>query len=48
MAKKSLLGQIRTAVAKEREAEIEYGLKEFIQGLLIGFIIGFLIATQLV
>jgi len=27
--------------------EIEYGIKEFIQGLLIGFIVGFLIATQL-
>ena len=26
----------------------EYGLKEFIQGALVGFIIGFLIATQLV
>jgi len=27
--------------------EIEYGMKEFIQGLLIGVILGFLIATQL-
>lgn len=27
--------------------EVEYGIKEFIQGLLIGLILGFLIATQL-
>jgi F0F1-type ATP synthase assembly protein I len=48
MAKRErLLQDIRGVVAREREAEIEYGLKEFIQGLLVGFIIGFLIATQL-
>ena len=27
--------------------EVEYGIKEFIQGLLIGLLIGFLIASQL-
>ena len=27
--------------------EIEYGIKEFVQGLLVGFIIGFIVATQL-
>jgi predicted transcriptional regulator len=42
-----LEASIRTAVAREREAEIEYGMKEFLQGLLVGFIIGFFIATQL-
>lgn len=31
-------------LSREREAEIEYGLKEFLQGLLIGIILGFLIA----
>ena len=43
----SLLSEIRGVVGTEREAEIEYGMKEFVQGLLVGFIIGFLIATQL-
>jgi hypothetical protein len=49
MAKRreQLLGEIRGVVAREREAEVEYGMKEFIQGLLVGFIIGFLIASQL-
>jgi len=47
-SRKELLREIRGVVAREREAEIEYGMKEFIQGLLVGFIIGFLIATQLV
>lgn len=47
-AKRELLREIRGVVAREREAEIEYGIKEFVQGLLVGFIIGFLIATQLV
>ena len=49
MAKRrdSLLREIRGVVGKEMEAEVEYGMKEFIQGLLVGFIIGFLIATQL-
>jgi hypothetical protein len=42
-----LAAEIREAVAREREAEIEYGMKEFLQGLLVGFIIGFFIATQL-
>ena len=27
--------------------EVEYGIKEFIQGLLIGLLIGFLVASQL-
>jgi len=27
--------------------EIEYGIKELIQGLLIGFILGFIFATYL-
>lgn len=27
--------------------EVEYGIKEFIQGLIVGLIVGFLIATQL-
>ena len=40
-----LLREIRGAV--RREAEIQYGMKEFLQGLLVGVIIGFLIATQL-
>ena len=38
----------RTLGRMARLAEIEYGMKEFLHGLLIGFIIGFLIATQLV
>ena len=29
-------------------AEIEYGLKEFFQGVLIGFIIGFIVAIVLI
>jgi len=45
--KTKLLREIRGVVAKERRAEIEYGIKEFVQGLLVGFIIGFLIAMQL-
>lgn len=45
MAKRGM--SVRGMVAREMEAEIEYGMKEFIQGLLVGFIIGFLIATQL-
>jgi len=49
MAKRrdSLLREIRGSVGREFRAEVEYGMKEFIQGLLVGFIIGFLIATQL-
>jgi len=27
--------------------EIEYGIKEFVQGLLIGVLIGFLLASQI-
>ena len=34
-------------MAKMSREEIEYGIKEFIQGLLVGAILGFLIATQL-
>lgn len=34
-------------MAKMSKEEVEYGIKEFIQGLLVGFIIGFIIATQL-
>ncbi len=34
-------------MAKLSKEEIEYGIKEFIQGLLVGFIIGFIVATQL-
>jgi len=44
--KSNLLREIKGTVSKE--AELEYGIKEFMQGALIGFIIGFLIATQLV
>lgn len=29
-------------------ARMEYGLKEFLQGLLVGFLVGFLIATQVI
>lgn len=46
-SRNSLLREIRGAVGREFTAEVEYGMKEFIQGLLVGFIIGFLIATQL-
>jgi hypothetical protein len=35
-------------MAKLSKAEVEYGIKELIQGLLIGLILGFLIATYLV
>jgi len=34
-------------MSKKSLEEIEYGIKEFIQGLLIGLVIGFLIASQL-
>jgi F0F1-type ATP synthase assembly protein I len=37
-----LTRQIRSTIT--RREEIEYGLKELIQGILIGFILGFLIA----
>ena len=40
---KDILEEIRG----ERLEEIEYGLKEFFQGLLIGFVIGFVIAAFL-
>lgn len=45
--RKDLLKEIRSVAARERVAEIEFGIKEFVQGLLVGFIVGFLIATQL-
>jgi hypothetical protein len=32
---------------KLTQEEIEYGIKELIQGLLIGFILGFLVSTYL-
>jgi hypothetical protein len=35
-------------MSKMSQEEIEYGIKELVQGLLIGFILGFLIATYLV
>mgnify|MGYP001311504470 FL=1 len=34
-------------VRKMSREEVEYGIKEFIQGLLIGLLIGFLVASQL-
>ena len=34
-------------MARMSREEVEYGIKEFIQGLLIGLLIGFLIASQL-
>ncbi len=43
----SMVRSLRTQLAAERQAEIEYGMKELIQGVLIGFIIGFIVATQL-
>tara|TARA_Y100000310_G_scaffold324735_1_gene386999 strand:+ start:877 stop:984 length:108 start_codon:yes stop_codon:yes gene_type:complete len=33
---------------KMTREEIEYGIKEFVQGLLIGVLVGFLIASQLI
>ncbi len=41
-----LLG-VKIPPTRSRAAEIEYGLKEFVQGLLVGFILGILVATQL-
>lgn len=35
-------------MAKMSQEEIEYGIKELIQGLLIGFILGFLVATYVI
>lgn len=40
-----LLREIRGTVGKEHVAEFEYGMKEFFQGLFVGFIIGFLTVT---
>ncbi len=37
----------RLARDLRRAEEIEYGIKELLQGLFIGFIIGFLVAVQL-
>jgi F0F1-type ATP synthase assembly protein I len=34
-------------MAKLSREEIEYGIKEFVQGLLIGVLIGFLLASQI-
>ena len=34
-------------VRKMSREEVEYGIKEFVQGLLIGLLIGFLLASQL-
>jgi F0F1-type ATP synthase assembly protein I len=34
-------------MAKLSREEVEYGIKEFIQGLLIGLLIGFLLASQI-
>jgi uncharacterized membrane protein (Fun14 family) len=34
------------SLARERMQELEYGLKEMFQGNIVGFIIGFLLATQ--
>lgn len=28
--------------------KVEYGIKEFLQGAIVGFIIGFIVATQLI
>ena len=47
-SKNKLIREIRGQLAVERQEEIEYGLKELIQGILIGFILGFIIAVQLV
>jgi len=48
MAKKSLVKEIEDFERKEMhkiEEEIQYGTKELITGLLIGIIIGFIIAA---
>ena len=42
---KRLLG-IRLPAGRHVQ-EVEYGLKEFVQGMLVGLILGILIATQL-
>jgi len=34
-------------MAKLSREEVEYGIKEFVQGLLIGALIGFLLASQI-
>ncbi len=34
-------------MAKLSREEVEYGIKEFVQGLLIGLLIGFLLASQI-
>jgi F0F1-type ATP synthase assembly protein I len=41
MAKSRLAQRIGSTMS---QGEIEYGIKEFVQGILIGFILGFLIA----
>ena len=45
---RALIKELRGDLAAERLEEVEYGLKELIQGVLIGFIIGFILALQLV
>ncbi len=34
-------------MARMSREEVEYGIKEFVQGLLIGILFGFLLASQL-
>ena len=43
--KERIVRDIRRQLAAERQEEIEYGLKELIQGILIGFIAGVLKIT---
>ncbi len=45
---KEILAELRKDLSSDRADEIQYGMKEFIQGVLIGFILGFVIAAQLV
>ena len=40
------MSRMRAELARERRIEIEYGLKEFVQGLLVGLVVGLIIATQ--
>jgi len=34
-------------MARMSREEVEYGIKEFVQGLLIGILLGFLLSSQL-
>ncbi len=45
---KEILRELRSEISSDRAEEIQYGMKEFIQGVLIGFILGFIVAAQLV